>query len=39
LPQQTDYGRDWLAMYDYQLMPGSETQPARLLPPCLSSRK
>jgi len=33
LPQQTDYGRDWLAMYGYQLMPGSETQPARLLPP------
>jgi len=32
LPQQTDYGRDSSPLYGYQLMPGSDTQPARLLP-------
>lgn len=33
LTQETNYGNDQNALYGYQLDPGGETQPARLLPP------
>lgn len=33
LQEQTDYGRDSSFLWGYQLMPGSDTGPARLTPP------